>query len=83
MGFKVFYRSEREGLTAEMESNAGPPHNDRQRHNNLIFVPNRNASGINEHLIPENCHYMEPWPNTYLRRTINSEAAIDARDKNS
>jgi hypothetical protein len=83
MGFKVLYRSERKGLTVEMDSNGGPPHNDRQRHNNLISVPNRNASGIDEHLISENCLYMEPWPNTYVRRTINSEAAIDARLKNS
>jgi hypothetical protein len=66
-----------------MESNAGPPHNGRQRHDNLISVPNGNASGINEHPIPENCLYMELWPDTYVRRTINSEAAIVARHKNN
>ena len=37
MAFKVFYRSEREEPTVEMESNAGTPHNDRQRYNNLIL----------------------------------------------
>jgi hypothetical protein len=83
MGFVVFYRSERKEPTVEMEPNAGPPHNDRQRYNDLVFIPNRNASGINEHLIPGSCHYMESWLNTYVRRTINSVAAIDARHKNS
>jgi hypothetical protein len=67
----------------EMKSNAGPPYNKRQCHNDLISVPNCNASGIGEYLIPENCLYMEPWPNTYVRRTINSEAIIDARHKNT
>jgi hypothetical protein len=38
-----------------VESNADPPHNRRQRHNNPISVPSRNASGINKHLILENC----------------------------
>ena len=83
MGSKVLYRSDREGLTVEMESNGCPPHNESQRHNNLIVVPNCNAGGINEHLIPQNCPHMERWPNTYVRRTINSEAAVDARHKNS
>ena len=50
MRFQVFYRRERKELTVEMESNAGPPHNDRQCYNNLISLPNRNASDRDEHL---------------------------------
>ena len=41
-------------LTAEMKCDAGPPHNERQCHNNFISVPNRKARGINEQLIPKN-----------------------------
>lgn len=43
----------------EVESNAGRPYDDRQRHNNLLVVPNRDANGINEHLIPESCGCVE------------------------
>ena len=54
MGFQVFYRrGEGKGLTLEVESNGHPPYHDRQRHNDLISVPNRDASGINERLIAE------------------------------
>jgi hypothetical protein len=52
--FKVFYRGGGEkGLTMEVECNGSNPYDDRQRHSNIISVPNCNASGINEHLIPE------------------------------
>ena len=81
--YGIHHRSERKELTAEMKCDAGPPDNERQCHNNLISVPNRNARGINEQLIPENCLYTEQWPNTYVRRTTNSEAAIDPRHKNN
>jgi hypothetical protein len=43
------------GLTLDMGQHVDPPYSDRQRHSNLIFIPNRNASGINEHLIPDIC----------------------------
>jgi hypothetical protein len=56
MGFQVFCRrGEAKGLTLEVERNADPPYSDRQRHNNLISFPNRDTSGVNEHLIPETC----------------------------
>jgi hypothetical protein len=55
MGFQVFSkRGEGKGLTVEVECNGGPPYSDRQRHNNLISVPNCNASDTNEHLVPKN-----------------------------
>ena len=51
MGFRDFCRrGESTGLTLDVEPNADSPYNDRQRHNNLISVPNCNASGINERL---------------------------------
>jgi hypothetical protein len=54
MGFQVIcMRGEAKGLTVEVECNVGTPHNDRQRHHNLVSVPNCNASGIDEQLIPE------------------------------
>jgi hypothetical protein len=43
------------GLTLEVERNIGKPDSDCQRQHDLISVPNRNASSINENLIPENC----------------------------
>jgi hypothetical protein len=43
------------GLTLEVKRNIGAPYSDCQREHNLISVPNRNASNINENLIPENC----------------------------
>lgn len=54
MGFQVFCGIEEKGLTVNVECNDDPRHNDHQRHNNLISVPNRNTKGINRHLIPEN-----------------------------
>jgi hypothetical protein len=56
MGFQVI--CEAKGLTVDVECNVGTPHSDRQVHNNLVSVPNCNASGVNERLIPENCHYV-------------------------
>lgn len=50
---QVFNRCQRKELTMQVESDAGPPHNNRQRHNSLVSVPDRNANGINQHLIPE------------------------------
>jgi hypothetical protein len=38
-------------LTVEMESNAGPQYSHPQCYNSLFSIPNRNASGINEHLM--------------------------------
>ena len=56
MGSQVFRRRDKgKGLTLEVGRNADSPYSDRQRHNDLISVPNRNASGVNEHLIPEIC----------------------------
>jgi hypothetical protein len=43
----------------EVECNVGTPHSDRQRHNDPVSVPNCDASGINEQLIPENCPHVE------------------------
>ena len=37
----------------EVECDGSHPYDDCQRHSNIISVPNCNASGINEHLIPE------------------------------
>jgi hypothetical protein len=45
----------RKGLTLEVERNIGAPYSDCQHQHSLISVPNRNASNINENLIPENC----------------------------
>jgi hypothetical protein len=42
----------------EMESNVADQYGDRQHHHNLILVPNRNASKINENLILEDCRYV-------------------------
>jgi hypothetical protein len=39
----------------EVDRNIGDPYGDCQRQHILISVPNRNASNINENLIPENC----------------------------
>jgi hypothetical protein len=41
------------GLTLEVESNIGAPYSGCQRQHSLISVPNRNASNINENLVPE------------------------------
>jgi hypothetical protein len=43
------------GLTLEVERNIGEPHSDCQRQHNLISVPYRNPSSVNEDLIPDNC----------------------------
>ncbi len=43
-------------LTSDVERSADRPYSNRQHHNNLIFVPDRNASGINEQHISGNCH---------------------------
>ena len=39
----------------EVERNIGGPYSDCQHQHNHISVPNRNASNINENLIPGNC----------------------------
>ena len=46
------------GLTLEVERNIAEPHSDCQRQHNLISVPNRNPSSVNENLIPENCRFV-------------------------
>jgi hypothetical protein len=46
---------EGKGLTLEVERNIGTPYSDCHRQHSLISVPNRNASNINENLIPGNC----------------------------
>jgi len=66
----------------EVESNANPQHNGCHCHDNLISVPNRNAGGINKYLIPRECVHVELQMKTYVRRIINSEAAIEATNKN-
>jgi len=38
-------------LTLEVERNIGAPYSNCQRQHNLVSVPNRNASNINENLI--------------------------------
>jgi len=43
------------GLTLEVERNIGTPYGGCQRQHSLISVPDRNASNVNENLIPENC----------------------------
>ena len=58
MGFYVFCRKA-EGLTEEVECNAGYQYSARQRYNNLVVVPNRNSSGINGHSILENYRQLE------------------------
>ena len=50
-----FRRGEVKGLTLNMEYNVDPPYSDRQHHSNPMFVPNCNASGIDELLIPVTC----------------------------
>jgi hypothetical protein len=40
----------KEGPTFDAESSADSPYNNRQCHNNFISVPDRDASGIDEHL---------------------------------
>jgi hypothetical protein len=61
MRFQIFSRKgESKRLTLDVRRNADSPYSDRQRHSDLISVPNSNASRINERLIPENRRYVKP-----------------------
>ncbi len=51
MKFQVFRRNGEKGLTTDVEPSVDYPYGNRQHHNNLISVPDRNAGGINEHLV--------------------------------
>jgi hypothetical protein len=46
-------------LTLDVGHNADSPYSDRQRHNDLISVPNSNASETNERLLLKFFRYLK------------------------
>jgi hypothetical protein len=60
MKFQAFWgKGEGKMLTSDVERSADRPYSNRQHHNNLISVPDRNANGINKQQISGNCHNEE------------------------
>jgi hypothetical protein len=70
-------------LTSDEESNVGYPDACCNRDNELVFIPNSDTSGIQEHLCWQNGHIEEALIGTYIRSTIKREAAINARKANA
>ena len=61
------------------EPNVDDPYTDCYSHSDLISIPNGRTGSLDEHLICEHDREEEAETKTYMRRTINSEAAPRAR----
>jgi hypothetical protein len=71
-----------ESPTSDKESNVSYPHAHCNRRNELVFIPNGDASGTQEHLYRKNGR-IKAVIGTYIRSTIKREAAIKARKANA
>jgi hypothetical protein len=63
------------GLALDNNCNVGYPHADCEPHDKLIFVPDGESGAHNERFGCEKRIGLERWKDTYIRKTINTEAA--------
>ena len=72
---EVCRRGWEKGLALDNHSNVGHPHSHCDSHNELIFVPDGDAGGLDERFCWKKRIGLGRWKETYMRKTIKREAA--------